>query len=452
MLVDLVRSMGFDTTDIKNVTPTQRLTFLGGGLDTNTDGKGTCSKFVDDERRTYVAQQCEELEHAKGKVNVRRIMSVLGMLGFCAELVDGMRMYLRSGWDLIRGKEAHVYVTLTRAFRMDLAFLRKLLLTAAARTMLTRRQVTSTFGSWDACTGWGMGGFFDGMWFAMSWSALLAMPNTPRFYPTPDSPSMHINYLELFAGYWFLLTWGPRLVGMTLVYHTDNTATEGMLNKMTGTKTFIPLLKEILLLLVKFDIKLVPVRITSKDNTLSDYLSRGEMTEFLAALRRWSETPAMEKELEDWQLFPKIVHEDLEEEYGSFDRDACVDQYRTNTHCEHSWNEEDDCRRQNWGGLHVFCNGPFSILLSILMHFVECKLKHPVGTAAVFIVPLWPTADFWLYAMSKPKIFVVARRWPTGSELFTAQIPAHKGGGRKYNGPTRWPVVALRVNPTAIEH
>eukprot|EP00959_Pyramimonas_sp_CCMP1952_P223301 4668183-Pyramimonas_sp.AAC.1 len=40
---------------------------------------------------------------------------------------------------------------------------------------------------------------------------------------------------EPFAAYWFIRTWGHQLRGVTLVCHTDNTATEGMLRKMTGT-------------------------------------------------------------------------------------------------------------------------------------------------------------------------------------------------------------------------
>eukprot|EP00959_Pyramimonas_sp_CCMP1952_P252452 5274604-Pyramimonas_sp.AAC.1 len=37
------------------------------------------------------------------------------------------------------------------------------------------------------------------------------------------------------------------------------------------------------------------------------------------------------------------------------------------------------------GEIHVFCNGPFSLPLDILSHFVKCKQRHPVGTAALKI-------------------------------------------------------------------
>lgn len=450
-MVDLVESMGFETVHEKNTAPTQCLDFLGGGLDTNTDGTGKCSKFVDEGRRDYVTQQCLDMEHNRGRTRVSKLASLLGVLSFVATLVDGTRMYLRSGFDLIRGKDKRHFVQLSRPFRMDLAYLRKLLTRAAdARTMLTRRVVTSTFSSWDASTGWGLGCFFDGMWVYLSWEEMLRMPNRPHFYPQPDTPSWHINYMELFAAYWFLKTWGHMLRGVTLVCHTDNTATEGMLKRMTGTATFIPLLKEILLLLVKHDIALAPVHISSKDNVLSDCLSRGAMAEFHEALHEWSGGPATADDHEDWQLDPVIVHDDLEDEYGLFDVDTCVDELRTNAHCARSWNRKDDCRKQNMGGLHVFMNGPFSELKSMLEHFVECKRQHPMGTSGVFVVPLWPTADFWLYVVGMPHVFRVVRRWPAGTELFTSPIPAHKGGGRRRCGPTRWPVVALRVGPGAI--
>ena len=73
---------------------------------------------------------------------------------------------------------------------------------------------------------------------------MLQLPNQPTFYPKPGTPTWHINYMELFAAYWFLKTWGPQVQGVTLVCHTDNTATEVMLKRMTGTATFIPLLKQ----------------------------------------------------------------------------------------------------------------------------------------------------------------------------------------------------------------
>ena len=96
--------------------------------------------------------------------------------------------------------------------------------------------------------------------------------------------------------------------------------------------------------------QLLPYNISSEDNDLSDCLSRGAMLEFFEALQArlqaWSGGPAaLANDKEDWQLKPSIVHEDLEEEFGAFDVDACTDHYRTNAHCTQSWNATDDCTK-----------------------------------------------------------------------------------------------------------
>ena len=159
MIATIVRSMGFDTNDEKNVAPPTRGTFLGGGLDTDTEETVRCSKYIDEDRRAYVMTQCLELEHTPGMVRVGRLSSVLGILSFCAYLVDDMKLFLRSGFDLIGNKEPGAWVKLTRNFRFDLAHIRKLLKQVSPHTLLTRRPLTTGFGSWDSSTHWGMGGF-----------------------------------------------------------------------------------------------------------------------------------------------------------------------------------------------------------------------------------------------------------------------------------------------------
>lgn len=448
-LTSTMRTLGFVTNDEKNVPPTQSITFLGGGLDTNTNNTGICSVFLDEEKRMRVHTGCTQMAtHVKGSLRVSTIMTLMGLLMFCSHIVPGTKLYLRSGFDLIRNKVPRDYVHTNQRFRQDMQTVSNLYKVASPRFLLVKRTLTTTFGSWDASTSWGMGGFLDGKWFSEKWSTLLSTPQLPSFYPREGTATFHINYLELFAGYWFLKMWGESLRGLTIVCHTDNTVTESMLRRLWGTTTFIPLLKQIQLLMVEFDVALSPQRISTEDNTLSDCLSRGAMDEFHAELTRWSDHSITDKDMEDWQIDPVEV-KDLDREYGPFDVDACTDVYRTNSHFAHSWNENDDCTKQQWGGQNVFCNGPFTLLLLILQHAVRCKQAQPKGTAALFIIPCWPTAEFYRFAMSLPQTFKVVRRWPTGTALFTATVPPQLGGGRRFNGPTRWPVVALRMGPGA---
>eukprot|EP00959_Pyramimonas_sp_CCMP1952_P444638 9309973-Pyramimonas_sp.AAC.1 len=63
-----VRLLGFGSDGSKNQAPAQQGIFLGGGLDSNTDGTAKCSKFIDTERKEYVVDCCFEMENRKGAV------------------------------------------------------------------------------------------------------------------------------------------------------------------------------------------------------------------------------------------------------------------------------------------------------------------------------------------------------------------------------------------------
>ena len=102
-----VRFLGFGSDGTKNQAPAQRGIFLGGGLDSNTDGTEKCSKFIDADRKEYVIGCCFEMENRKGAVRVRELMQLLGTLSFCASIVNPIRPCLRSGFDLIRGAKIH---------------------------------------------------------------------------------------------------------------------------------------------------------------------------------------------------------------------------------------------------------------------------------------------------------------------------------------------------------
>ena len=93
-----VRFLGFGSDGSKNQAPAQRGIFLGGGLDSNTDGTGKCSKFIDADRKEYVIGCCFEMENRKGAVMVRELMQLLGTLSFCASIVNPIRPCLRSGF------------------------------------------------------------------------------------------------------------------------------------------------------------------------------------------------------------------------------------------------------------------------------------------------------------------------------------------------------------------
>jgi hypothetical protein len=87
------------------------------------------------------------------------------------------------------------------------------------------------------------------------------------------------------------------------------------------------------------------------------------------------------------------------------------------------------------------------MLHEILLHFLDCMREEPVGTAALFILPLWVPSDFMSLVHGMPHVFRIVERYERGSELFTAPAPVHRGGARRYLGPTRWPVVCNYPTP-----
>jgi hypothetical protein len=120
-----------------------------------------------------------------------------------------------------------------------------------------------------------MGSFFAGNFFAISWEEVKDMRSNPIF-PFKCEATSHINYLELFAVFWALKTWGSALMrGQIMPLFTDSTAVLGMLKNMSGQTAFIPLLKEMHVLMLRLNIRLRPFYIWTGDNVLSDTLSRG---------------------------------------------------------------------------------------------------------------------------------------------------------------------------------
>ncbi|KAK3241771.1 hypothetical protein CYMTET_48502 [Cymbomonas tetramitiformis] len=99
-----------------------------------------------------------------------------------------------------------------------------------------------------------------------------------------------------------------------------------------------------------------------------------------------------------------------------------------------------DCAKQDWAGHNAWCNPPFSRILKILLHFLACKRRQNVGTSACFVIPVWPTADFYKFIVARPGCSLLLE-----TDLFSA--PDVGGAGRKFYAPTEWPVVVYRVPP-----
>ena len=369
----------------------------------------------------------------------------MGLLIFCAQVIPVSGLYLRSAFAVM--KEGGTWFSVGRKLALDLAWWGKVLSSCeGAKRTLDRKQVLPVYFTLDASTDVGMGGFLEGKWFAVTWKEIRRMQQKP-VYPFGTLESSHINYLELFAVYWALVVWGRLLRGCAVPIRTDSTTVEAMLRKWWGQATFIPLLKEIFILCVKWDVELVPSYINTKVNVLSDSLSRQQWDIFWVALAEWRVLRRTSRDDDDWRLMDQVF-EGLDREFGPFKRDACCDVMGANRHLEAHWTWEDDARTTDWDAETSYCNPPFSIILQILLRFLICKERCQVGTSAVFVLPMWVGEDFLELVESMPNTFVRVRDFPAGSELFTA--PVWGSVQRRYCGVTRWDVGVFRVPPAPM--
>ena len=100
----------------------------------------------------------------------------------------------------------------------------------------------------------------------------------------------------------------------------------------------------------------------------------------------------------------------------------------------------------------MYCNPPYSRILDFLVRFLFCKQRSPLGTAAVFVLPVWDDGPgkgtFWNLVSEYPEVFEIVDRFKEGSELFTA--PQQRGVKRRFLGTTKWPVVIVRVGPAPL--
>ena len=475
IVVELSSFLGFKLNPSKVVPPTQNITFLGIQLHTNADGRGQVTASIDTQKistLTMLCQKVTDLEYLKRS----DLEWMVGLMSFCSQVILGSRLFMRQAYSFLhfmkrkRLKRAGP----SRQLREEAGFWPMLMeLYNGKAVHVVRKVVHTDFFAVDACTKIGMGGYLDGLYFAVTWAEMATWAITD-FAPFRDEASSHINYLELYVIYHALHLWGDRLIGCEVLIWTDNTTAEACVRDLWGRSTFIPLLKEIWKLSVKFDVRVKPVPIRSKVNVESDSLSRQDWVTFATSVgmskakaralarrdpramrelnRLCAVRAAQVADYDDWMLL-KAIFDDLWRAYGPFDCDAAADIWGSNTYCYYSWNANNSALVQNWGGMNIYCNPPFSLILEFLVRFLACKMKYPMGTSALFILPVWDgeyAKPFWELVVGHPTVFHIVRRFPAGVPMFTS--PNTRGASRRYVGPTKWPVVAVWVPPTPLEY
>lgn len=450
-MVRLMVGLGLDVNPEKTEGPTQDIQFLGVGMSTAVEGGGRCVAYIPDVKLERAYRESLALEHQAGEVKVKDLNALLGRLSWMASVLYGTRTLLASGYALMGAAKARgaTEVLLNSQVRMDLAAWRRTVQNASPRVDILRRVHTTAMVAWDASF-WGMGGHVGSEFFSVSWKSLLAgdYGAIPSFFPFQREGTDHINALELFAGFWLLSLYGERFRGTTLVVQTDNKAARSMVEKFRGTPTHMPLIREVLALCLRLDVRLSAHWIGTKENLLADVLSRGPDGPALFR-RHWAEavanTASRVERATQWRLDPAVFAE-LSRAYGPFMLDAASDTFKADSQCYRAWSIAEDCLEMDWAGLCVWCFAPDWMMERVLRRFLECKLRQPAGTGALFLVTVDTRRQFYRTLQSSVA-FSCVRRWETGEGLFLEPVSPYRGGGyRPARGATR-PVEAWLATP-----
>ncbi|KAK3242272.1 hypothetical protein CYMTET_48029 [Cymbomonas tetramitiformis] len=436
MLVEFVTLLGFKVNSAKCEGPGRRMEFLSMIL--STEGE-RCTAEVSEERIAFVLKPAKEVEEQATRAAVRRkaLESLLGLLAFCGQVVWGLSLYTRRGFALLAASGRRRWVQVSRAVLEDIRVLERVIrLYNGRKVVLFRKDAKEDWIATNASGTKGMGRLLDKLFFLYSWDDVKRMVQRPWFpFQKDKEATHHINYLELFAVWWALALWGRRLGGRTVVIRIDNQCALRQVDKLWGPVDYLPLLEQIFYLCARWDVRLRPVYINTKDNLLADLLSRLDLQQFHLEHRAFMRASIWRQDRDDWMLHPALWHE-LDVEFGPFTLDSCVAVSRANAFCMLSWSKEEDARVQAFDGHNAWGNLPFSIMLDILRNFLKCKQRRQMGTAGTFLVPVWDGNEAWELVKALPDVFKC--QWPylTGRKCAGAEelLEALQQEAQRYEG------------------
>ena len=207
-LITALEDMGFRVSKKKleeEGTPTQRLTYIGIEVDTET------MEYRVPPKRLAIAKRLVKDCLGRRTMKVRELMSVVGSLQFCAQVVRPGRLFLRRLYDLMAGLPMHHHVHIDAEARKDLLWWRDLLVVHNGVAAIPEDYELS-FEAIDSATDasdLGFGGFSGQGFFYDKWR-------------TAAEREASINARELFAICVLVDLFGDQWRGKRVVLRTDS--------------------------------------------------------------------------------------------------------------------------------------------------------------------------------------------------------------------------------------
>ena len=258
----------------------------------------------------------------QGSATLKQIQSALGYFNHISQAIGPAKAFTRRIIDVVKEAKSNPRkasrVNLDRGARLDLKFWEKYAHEFNGTAVILEKPImTKGLLATDATEdpNLGMGGFYNGKPFSVRWKDLpkhrtrYGLPeasrawNAKKLWPDPrhsrdptlhthERARAHINYKEMFAVWWALLTWTGDFGNKRVTLHCDNTTAEGCLNRLRATKNkwMMRLVRHIARFCAVHNISLHITRITSKANELADALSRFDRIRYERALAAWLAT------------------------------------------------------------------------------------------------------------------------------------------------------------------
>lgn len=254
---------GFQVQTSKVTRPSHVVQFLGIIID------------VDKGELRISKERLEEIQQLLGRwletrtCTKRQLLQLVGKLAFAARVVRTGRAFLGRLIDLSK-KVTHLHhsVRLSTAARADIRWW--------ASCVATHNGTSTMKEDWSAvevrecftdASNIGFGAYMDGEWFALTYSGR---------YVTLKEHS--INWRELHVAVKALVTWARHNAGGYILFHIDNSAVCGMLNKLyTPATDLMEMVREWCLTVEKYNLHVCVVYISTHDNTIADALSRNQL-------------------------------------------------------------------------------------------------------------------------------------------------------------------------------
>lgn len=211
------------------------------------------------------------------KVKRKELESLVGKLNFFSKAVRGSRAFNRRFYDALIGvANPNFKIRISKAVREDMLMWLGFLDNFNGVTFFPQQEwvnsrVLQLYTDSAGSIGLGCGCFFQNSWMYFEWP--LDWEN--------EAVMRDITFLELVPIVLSVMTWARHFSSKKIQFYTDNIALVSIINTQSSrSKRIMSLLRELVLMLMQFNITFKAKHIPGIDNSVSDAISRKQWERF----------------------------------------------------------------------------------------------------------------------------------------------------------------------------